>query len=1082
MRSIGRYGLAILAVGVALAARLALEPVLGPYQRYVTFHLCVIVVAALAGTGPALLATGLGAVAATHIAPPPTSDAFGRMAAGGAFVLIDVVLIAVVGALRRSRARELAHVRRLHVLAQASLAIRAAPTLQAICDALTAQARALLGAQQAVTTLHATVTGGEPRVTVDTVPGGIRIAPDVTARMARVVGRIGRPGRLRAADGVTSARSSPPCGWLAAPLVARDGRILGTIELSDHVDGDFSLSDESILVQLAQHAAVAIESVRGRLALEESEERIAGILRQATVGFAQCDAGGRLLVANDSFCRLAGRPRDVLLQLSVSEIVHPDDREQTCVLLGRTARSGEEFRIETRYRHPDGAYVWVSESVYRLQAPSGAAGRLCVVSVDITARKQAEAALVASERRLRRVVESNVIGMVFWDERGPITDANEAFAKMVGYEMADVRAGRLDWRRLVRPAHLATHGAALAEIRARGICAPIESELVRADGGVVPILCAGAALDDEPLRGVTWVLDVSARKRAEDEREALLQTAERARAAAFDAVQRVGRIQSITDTMLLDLPLDDLLQQLLSRVRTMLHTNTAVILLHEEGALRVRAAIGVDVEIQRQVRIPIGHGFAGAIARDRTPMVREDVGDDELAIPYADGSGTRSLAGVPLVTADGLVGVLKVGSVEARRFADDEVALLRLAADRIAAGIERATRRDGERRARTEAEAANRAKDEFLAMLSHELRNPLAAVRNAITVASLDRSQHRRALEIAARQCAQLARMVDDLLDLARITRGTITLRRERVRLADVVAQAIDAVRELVDDRGQMIATRLPPEAVFVDGDPVRLGQVVTNLLNNAVKYTGPGGHIDVEVVRANGSALVHVRDDGAGIAPDLLPRVFDLFTQGERPLDRALGGLGIGLTVARRIAEQHGGHVSAESAGVGCGARFTLQLPAPSAGAAPEDARSASGRVARTRLLVVEDNVDAADAFVMLLEQLGHEVSVAHDGPEALEAIRERPPAAALIDIGLPGMDGYELAQRIRARADLPIPYLVAVTGYGREEDRLRARTSGFDHHLVKPIELGDLQDVLAAVTARTCQDADARLGLESA
>jgi signal transduction histidine kinase len=358
----------------------------------------------------------------------------------------------------------------------------------------------------------------------------------------------------------------------------------------------------------------------------------------------------------------------------------------------------------------------------------------------------------------------------------------------------------------------------------------------------------------------------------------------------------------------------------------------------------------------------------------------------------------------------------------------------------------------------------NRQKDEFLAMLGHELRNPLYAVRNAVAAASLDGSRRPRALDIARRQTEQLGRLIDDLLDVARITQGRIPLRKERVYLRDLLTRAMDDTRSFIESRGLRCEMVLPPTPMRLDGDPSRLEQVFVNLLSNAGKFTEPGGAITVEATLERGQAVVRVRDTGIGIAPEFLPRIWDLFAQAERSLDRAQGGLGIGLTVARRLVELHGGHMVARSRGLGQGAEFAVSLPAI-AGTAEEPAVASEPQFERTRdaarVLIVEDNPDAAEGLAMILELLGHRIRIVPDGIGALGAAKANPPDVMLVDIGLPGMDGYELARRIRRDPALKHLVLVALTGYGREEDKDRSIRAGFDCHLVKPVALDALSDL---------------------
>ncbi|MEB2345738.1 MAG: PAS domain S-box protein [Deltaproteobacteria bacterium] len=370
-------------------------------------------------------------------------------------------------------------------------------------------------------------------------------------------------------------------------------------------------------------------------------------------------------------------------------------------------------------------------------------------------------------------------------------------------------------------------------------------------------------------------------------------------------------------------------------------------------------------------------------------------------------------------------------------------------------------------RARAEAEAASRSKDEFLAMLSHELRNPLAALRNAVYSARLDPGRRERALEIATHQAEQLGRLVDDLLDLSRITQGAIRLSRHRVPLNELVERAAATAYPLFEARGHRLSVSVPPEPLLCEGDPVRLEQVVGNLLDNAARYTNAGGHIELHLERCGDDAVLRVRDDGIGIAPEALPRIFELFVQAGQQPERAVGGLGIGLAVVRDLVALHRGRVEAHSEGPGRGAEFVVFLPCvggtfrtePDAGGESPAAPQPGG----LRVLIVEDNADAAEGLMMLLEVFGHQVRVARDGPSALEAARGDPPDVMLVDIGLPGIDGYEVARRVRETPALGEVPLVALTGFGLEDDRRRALAAGFDHHLTKPVDPARLRKLLA-------------------
>jgi two-component system, chemotaxis family, CheB/CheR fusion protein len=372
--------------------------------------------------------------------------------------------------------------------------------------------------------------------------------------------------------------------------------------------------------------------------------------------------------------------------------------------------------------------------------------------------------------------------------------------------------------------------------------------------------------------------------------------------------------------------------------------------------------------------------------------------------------------------------------------------------------------------------AADRSKNHFLAMLAHELRNPLAPLRNAVEVLrgnGGDQEVSGRALDIMDRQIQNMVRIVEDLLDVSRVSRGQIQLRKEPCDVAACLKNAVELARHMVQARDQKLSLALPNESVCVEADSTRLEQVFGNLLTNASKFTEPHGHIWLELtseaVPVGGrQAVVRVRDDGIGISEDMLPRIFDLFAQADGSAARRQGGLGIGLTLVRRLVELHGGSVEVQSGGLAKGCEFTIRLPelkVRPAPRAPEKPFSHSGgnTIPKRRVLLVDDNVDVAESMAMLLRDSGHEVRIAHSGTDALQAATASKPEVILLDIGLPDMDGYEVAQRIRQRPDMTKTCLVALTGYGQDEDRDHARQAGFDYHLTKPTSLAALEDILA-------------------
>jgi len=369
-----------------------------------------------------------------------------------------------------------------------------------------------------------------------------------------------------------------------------------------------------------------------------------------------------------------------------------------------------------------------------------------------------------------------------------------------------------------------------------------------------------------------------------------------------------------------------------------------------------------------------------------------------------------------------------------------------------------------------EREQADRRKDEFLATLAHELRNPLAPIRNSLSLLRLSGTAEppRQVWEMMDRQVDHMVRLVDDLMEVSRITRGKIELRRSVLDLADVIAAAVETSRPLIESAHHQLSITLPPERLYVDADSVRLAQVFSNLLNNAVRYTDPGGRIGIAAQRDDGNAVITVSDTGIGIAPEALPQVFDMFVQGHARDRRAQSGLGIGLTLVRSLVEMHGGSVRARSAGADRGSEFVVRLPLarPDAPRVLAGAEDVPGKIpGLPRVMVVDDNRDAADSLAAVLKMLGAEVRVAHDGPAALDALDAFRPAAVFLDLGMPGMDGYQTARQMRSRQDMGDLKIIALTGWGQHSDRRQTEAAGFNQHLVKPADVAALQAVLASL-----------------
>ncbi len=511
-----------------------------------------------------------------------------------------------------------------------------------------------------------------------------------------------------------------------------------------------------------------------------------------------------------------------------------------------------------------------------------------------------------------------------------------------------------------------------------------------------------------------------------------------------------------------------------------------------DALLRLRRALGLLRRIVPADRCALLEAPAGAAARfvvePDVPEEREclrwvlerylAVATDEpapaadwLPLDVAPFVSCASHLAVPLVALDRVQGVLFVSHGGPDAYTDDHLRLLSIGASQIAAYLTACRLREQEAQivseheaARAAAEAENCAKDEFLAMLGHELRNPLMpigiAMRRIRGVAERDPAVQ-EAREVVERQVKHLAHLLDDLLDVSRLTRGKIELRKETVALQTVVAEAIEATRGFIDDRTHVVSVSLPDAPLWFEADPTRITQVAGNLLENAAKYTPRGGEISVTGYRERDEVVLSVHDNGIGIPPEMLRQVFDLFAQAEQPLARPEGGLGVGLTLARRLIELHGGTIIGQSEGPGRGSEFVVRLPVGvpvGPGGRDDDPRVA---VQACHILIVEDDDNVRKALHRILQLDGHRVQVARDGPEGVELALATAPDVAFIDIGLPRLDGYEVARRIRDALGKPV-LLVALTGYGQEQDHRRSSEAGFDAHLVKPVSYDDLTRLL--------------------
>jgi signal transduction histidine kinase/ActR/RegA family two-component response regulator len=591
----------------------------------------------------------------------------------------------------------------------------------------------------------------------------------------------------------------------------------------------------------------------------------------------------------------------------------------------------------------------------------------------------------------------------------------------------------------------------------------VEFRIIRPDRSVRWIASQGRlhAESGQPRRMVGVAFDITERKQAEQTAQFLADASE-ALASLVDLKSTLEKVAKLAVPFFAEWCLVDLLDvDGILRRMAIAHGDPS----QEESARTIFQRWPFSPGSEEGPRHVLRTGCSHLVSALTDDMLTRGVQEPAL-VARIRALGLRSYIGVPLTVRGKPLGVLTFLAAESgRRYGANDLAAAEDLAHRAAIAVENSQLYHALRE-------SDRRKDEFLAMLAHELRNPLAPIASALEIMkapSADAAAQFAARDVAERQLAHLRRLVDDLLDVSRIMRGKIELRKEPIQLATIVARAVESVQPLIDAAGHELTVKLPPDPSWLDVDPVRISQVISNLLTNAAKYTEPHGQIHIAALRDGDRVVIRVRDTGIGIAADVLPYLFEMFMQVAPGASRSQGGLGIGLTLVKNLVEMHGGTITALSDGPGQGSEFVITLPAmltaPAAEVPPValSPRFAAGR----HVLVVDDNVDAAQSLTILLRLHGHRVRIVHGGEQALTAVAAEKPDLVLLDIGMPGMNGFEVARRLRERHGSGDLTLVALTGWGQEQDRLRSKEAGFDHHLTKPVELTTLQAVLESCAA---------------
>ena len=716
-----------------------------------------------------------------------------------------------------------------------------------------------------------------------------------------------------------------------------------------------------------------------------------------------------------------GRPLD-----DVFRIVNEDTRKPVSNPATTALRQGVVVGLahHTVLVHRQGGECPIDDSAAPIRDEGGVVSGCVLIFRDVSDQRRVEresARQLLTARLLASIIESSDDAIISKSLEGFIQSWNAGAERLFGYTAAQAVGRHISL--IIPPDRIAEEDQIIASLKAGERIEHFETERLRADGDrrLVSLTISPIKDDAGAVIGASKIVrDITDRRRAEADREKFVTLVESS--TDFIGICDLSGVPFFVNRAGLDM-------------------------------------VGLD-DLEAARRTPVSSFFfpedQDRVTREFLPAVLErGHGEIEIRFRHFKTGQPRWMAYKVLTLPDASGRPIAFATVS------QDV-------------TERKRLEDNLRRLASDLSETDCRKNEFLAMLAHELRNPLAPISNAVRalrLAGRDEEAVQSATGMLERQVGQMARLVDDLLDMSRITRGRIELRKRRTELASVVHQSVEAVRAQYTSMSHELTVTLPPRTVYLDADPARLAQIVGNLLNNACKFTDAGGHVSLSVDEEGGEAVIRVRDTGIGIAAEHLPRVFDMFAQADTSLERSRDGLGIGLTLVKTLVEMHGGSVEARSAGIGRGSEFTVRLPtaAEAAEAPPAPRLAPEPTTVPRRVLIVDDSEDGAESLAMLLQLAGHETWRAHDGLEAIKAAERVRPDVVLLDIGLPGMNGYEACRSIRKEPWGKDLVLVALTGWGQEEDRLESREAGFDAHLVKPVDVDQLLEFLACLPPTT-------------
>lgn len=854
-------------------------------------------------------------------------------------------------------------------------------------------------------------------------------------------------------------------------------------------------------------------------ALKQSEQHLRSLIENATDIITVLNRDGTRRYVSPSVERALGYQPEELVGKNPFDLVHPDDVAPLKKLFAEgLVQQGFIVTKEYRIRRKDGSWR-IHEATAHNLLDDPAVGGVVVNSRDITNRKRLERRLTVQYEAARILAEAESLGAAAakllqaiceslgWDmgQLWIVDREVEKLAWVASWQTSSLEAGEFEEASRSRvfssgdglPGRIWADGAPhwIHDISGdgnfpRGVFAS-RANLHSAFGfpiklgdevsGVMEFFTRERLASDPTLLETMAAIgnqigQFVKRKRAEAERANLYAREQRARLELEATMNRMRQVQVVTEVALAHLSLDKLLAELIDRVREAMDVDTVVILLIEEdNHLVAWAAKGLELDLK--IRVPMGAGFAGRVAEQKEPMVIDDAEQAEFYTPFLREHGVKSLLGVPLLIEGRVVGVIHVGRMHRRPFTEDDTRLLELVAFRVALAIDNARLFEEERAARREAEAASRAKDEFLTTISHELRTPLTPIigwihmiRNGL----LPQNETAHGLEVIDKNSQSLKRLINDLLDMSAILSGKMRMEEAPVLLEEVVREAVDTVRTFAAARevGLEISTRdCQNESVI--GDRSRLRQAFVNLLDNAIKFSSSGGMVKVVCERNGDDAIVRIEDAGQGITSEFLPFVFDRFRQEDGSKTRSYGGLGLGLALVKSFVEAHRGTVEVESAGQGQGSRFTVRLPRRKDVIASETSESRSAQPAPARiaahLMIIEDDPDTLEMLSATLKSRGFRITAFESAAETLRVAPQNSVDLIISDIGMPEVDGFEMIKQLRGLPGYKSVPAIALSGYASQKDIKAALAAGFNAHISKPVDPSELATIVTKLLKKT-------------